>query len=224
MIAPPRPASLVFAVLLAPLALAALAPVGCGPDKPEAKVAPKPSSSTTVTFTVSDAGPGGPTDGAPAGDAWTAGAADAIDMSTGDAPAANANADGAAGPCWKGFNPTGAAVPDLDELARRCCAGMSPLVGPVKQVFKQGEAKTIPVPFVPGCYRIIAVGGNGLKDVDLELKDPGGKLVAADNTPNDVFPMIHPNKEFCVDALQLLNLSIVVKKGGGEVAGGVWKR
>jgi hypothetical protein len=132
--------------------------------------------------------------------------------------------DAPAPPCWKGFNPTGNPEADVADLGQRCAQGMSPLVPPVKYAFKAGESKSIPVPIVPGCYRVIAVGGKGVKDVDLALKDASGKIVAADMTPDDVFPMIHPNKEFCSESMQFLTLVISVKKGSGDVAGGVWKR
>jgi hypothetical protein len=197
---------------------------GCGGSEKKPKGPTGPSSSTTVIVSTTDAG--ATSDGAIAWpDVGTLSTADAGTVATADAtpPADDAPAESGV-PCWKGFVTTGNDVADLQELGKRCCAGMTPLVGPVKQVFKQGEVKTIPVPFVPGCYRIIAVGGTGLKNVDLDLKDQGGKEIAADKTPNDVFPMIHPNKEFCVDAVQFLNLSIIVTKGSGEVAGEVWKR
>ncbi len=136
--------------------------------------------------------------------------------------AASASAD--APPCWKGFAVTGNAVNDLADLARRCASGMQQIVPPVKHVFKEGEAASFPVIFPAGCFRVIAVGGAGVKDVDLMLKNNAGTLIAADLTPDDVYPMIHPNKEICFDALQILTMSMVVKKGSGEVAGGVWKR
>ena len=200
---------------------------GCGPNKPDAQNPPPKGSVSTATSV--DAGP---VDAAPA-DAMIGVPDAAPDAPVGiwpvDAGDAGASLEAAtdavaAAPCWKGFTTSGNAVSDLAELGKRCTVGMTPLVGPVKQAFKQGEVKTIPVAFVPACYRIIAVGGTGLKNVDLILKDASGKVVAADETPNDIFPMIHPNKEFCVDAVQFLNLSIVVTKGTGEVAGAVWKR
>jgi hypothetical protein len=101
---------------------------------------------------------------------------------------------------------------------------MSPVGPPVKFAFKNGETKNIPVASLPGCYRIIAVGGSGVKEVHLVLKDQLGKQIAADMTPDDVLPMIHPNKELCLDSVQILTLSIIVKKGSGDVAGAVWKR
>lgn len=155
-----------------------------------------------------------PTDAAPDGNIWNP-----VLTAVGDAAP-----EAPAGPCWKGFAPTGNAESDVVELGHRCAAGMSQLVPPVKHNFKTGEAKIIPVAIVPGCYRVIAVGGKGVKDVNLELKDQGGKVVAADMTPDDIMPMIHPNKEFCAEAVQFLNLIISVKKGSGDVAGGVWKR
>ncbi len=208
-------ASAVVVPFLGILAVSAMAG-GCGPDKPLPKP-PVPSASV-------DAAP--PPDAAPVDAAPPdLGTPLVVDAGAADVVAAADVSDAPAPPCWKGFAPTGNATADLLDLAGRCTVGMSPLLNPpVKQAFKQGEVKTIPIPFVPGCYRIIAVGGTGLKDVDLELKNQAGGMVAADNTPNDVYPMIHPNKEFCIDALQILNLSIIVKKGTGEVAGGVWKR
>ena len=217
-----RRSALVASVIAAPFLLAAtLSSTGCGPDKPTAKPPPKGSGSSSIDAGVSSTDAAPPSSDAPsANDAWSSDAipGDALTLVT------DAGGDGGAAPCWKGFATTGNAVPDLNALAARCAAGMTPLVGPVKQAFKQGESKIVPVVFVPACYRIIAVGGTGLKDVDLILRDNTGKVVAADETPNDMFPMIHPNKEFCVDALQILNLAIVVKKGAGEVAGGVYKK
>ncbi len=130
----------------------------------------------------------------------------------------------AGGACWKGFAVTGNAVADANELGRRCAAGMAPFVPVVKYAFKAGETKTLPVPSIPGCYRVIAVAGAGVKDVQLVLTDAAGREIAADRTPDDLFPMLYPNREICLDAVSLLNLSIVVKKGSGDVAGGVWKR
>jgi hypothetical protein len=201
---------------------------GCGPSTPDTKTPPKGTSSITTGSPDAGGKEAAPVDAmVPAPEAATDGPIGVWPVDAAEAGLAlgDGATDAPAGaPCWKGFTTSGNAVSDLDALGKRCTGGMTPLVGPVKQVFKQGEVKTIPVAFVPACYRIIAVGGTGLKDVDLELKDASGKMVAADNTPNDVFPMIHPNKEFCVDAVQFLNLSIIVKKGSGEVAGAVWKR
>jgi len=213
---------LVFVVVSTPFTLSALA-TGCtgsgggkGATSPSTSVSPA-TADAALTAPPPDAGP-----------AMVVADAHQPDVNDGNiwgpVMAAADAAPEAGGACWKGFTPTGNAEADVVELGHRCAAGMSQVVPPVKHVFKQGEAKVIPVPIVPGCYRVIAVGGKGVKDVDLELKDPGGKVVAADKTPDDIFPMIHPNKEFCAEAMQLLQLTISVKKGSGDVAGGVWKR
>lgn len=197
---------------------------GTGPTGPTG-----PSGSVSATASPSGATGVAADAGAPA-DALVASALDAAPGADGNlwqpllADAGAAASDAPPPPCWKGFAPTGNAEADVADLGSRCAQGMSPLVPPVKHTFKAGESKSVPVPIVPGCYRVIAVGGKGVKDVDLALKDAAGKIVAADMTPDDVFPMIHPNKEFCTESVQFLNLVISVKKGSGDVAGGVWKR
>ncbi|MGZ3416554.1 MAG: hypothetical protein ACXVEF_22500 [Polyangiales bacterium] len=219
---------LVVATLSTPFALGLFAALplsaGCTGSKPAAN----PAASTSASTSASEAGAAMTT---PPDAALPDAATLALDAGDGNpwAPvlaSASASGDAAAPACWKGFTPTGVPEADVADLGNRCAVsqGMTPLIPPVKHTFKQGESKSIPVAIVPGCYRIIAVGGKGVKDVDLALKDNAGKIVAADLTPDDIFPMIHPNKEFCADSVQFLNLTISVKKGAGEVAGGVWKR
>lgn len=216
---------IVALVVTTPFALALAFAGGCGNSKPAAN--PQPSVSTSSSSSAP------PDAGTAIGDAVSM-TPDAVQLVTdvgGDGnpwaavmASADAATDAQAPPCWKGFTPTGNPEADVVELGHRCAAGMAQLFPPVKYHFNQGESKSIPVPIVPGCYRLIAVGGKGVKDVDLALKDNAGKVVAADMTPDDIFPMIHPNKEFCAEAVQFLNLVISVKKGSGDVAGGAWKR
>ena len=217
---------LVLVTLTAPAAMVALFAGGCGNGGSTGPAVPSASTSAPKTGGADAALVPPPAD-APAiaiGDAHHPDVQPDGNIWNPVLSVADAAPEAPAGPCWKGFAPTGNAEADVVELGHRCAAGMSQLVPPVKHTFKQGEAKVIPVAIVPGCYRVIAVGGKGVKDVNLELKDQGGKVVAADMTPDDIFPMIHPNKEFCAEAVQFLNLTISVKKGTGDVAGGVWKR
>lgn len=222
--APTRNVLTLALALAAPFGLAAtLASGGCGGPAKGPDSAVGAGSEDAGTATSTSVVPTVVTDAAAPRDATP------DKSSTPDAAAASSSAvvvdAGPPPPCWAGFKPTGSAVPDVADLGGRCTQGMSQVIPPVKQSFAQGEKKQIPLIIPgPGCYRIIAVGGTGVKDVDLEVRDGSGKLVAADNTPDDIFPMIHPNKEWCPDAAQFLTLSIIVKKGAGEVAGGVWKR
>ncbi|GAC1574116.1 MAG: hypothetical protein NVS3B20_05770 [Polyangiales bacterium] len=224
-----------IASVLIPLCAATVCALqGCGGDTPPPKTpAPVsatsgiPSSSVVADMHAVGAEPPSREAGPPLLDAAFS---DSTELATTtDASWPSSSLDGgvtgdAGKACWASFRPTGNAVNDVQTLGQLCAAGMVQVIPPIKYVFKAGESRTLPIPFLPGCYRIIAVGGTSVTDVDLILKDGAGKIVAADMTPNDVFPMIHPNKEYCVDAAQLLNLNIVVKKGAGEVAGGVWKR
>ena len=208
---------MVVNALVAPAIAIAMFAGACGPGKEAAgPTSPSTSASTSGKPTAKPAADAGLI--APPADAVAVSPTDAQDGNIWN-PVLTSTVDAApeapAGPCWKGFAPTGNAEADVVELGHRCAAGMSQLVPPVKHNFKTGEAKVIPVAIVPGCYRVIAVGGKGVKDVNLELKDQGGKVVAADMTPDDIMPMIHPNKEFCAEAVQFLNLIISVKKGSG---------
>ena len=219
-----RVAAVAFAAAL-PLAFATLLGGGCAGGgqgaqavAPTTSAPPAPSSSEVLpplpdAYTSEIAVDAA----APTASAWTP-APNEAGLALTDAPAPPPP------PCWKGFVPTGNADADVATLGARCAQGMNPLIPAVKQSFKAGESKSIPAPLMPGCYRVIAVGGAGVKDVDLALKDASGKIIAADMTPDDVFPMIHPNKEFCAESMQFLTLVITVKKGAGDVAGGVWKR
>ncbi len=217
-----RRATVVAAVLTLPALLMSSTLAGCG-EKPTPKP-PGPASGDAAT--EASAAPTSPADAPPTSsgivsEASVVTVADAVPEATILLVAADA---APAGPCWKGFTPTGNAVADVGELGKRCTVGMSQPIPTVKHTFKQGEKKSFPVLLFPGCYRVIAVGGTGVKDVNLELTDNTGKLIAADNTPDDIMPMLHPNKELCIDGSYIANLTISVKKGAGEVAGGVWKR
>lgn len=215
-----RTCSLVAASLAAPVAVAIGFASGCG--GPSGGANTKTPASVTASSGSDDAG--ATLIAPPAPDTGTAPVDAGAASSSADAIAATDASDAPAAACWQGFTPTGNADVDLADLGKRCTVGMTQVFSPTKAPFKAGDVKAFPVPFPPGCYRIIAVGGTGVKDVDLELKDASGKVIAADRTPDDTFPMINPNKELCLDSLQLLTLSIIVKKGSGDVAGGVWKR
>jgi hypothetical protein len=197
---------LVVATLSTPFALglfAALASsTGCT-GKPAANPASSTSVSASTAMPASEAGP------AMAADAMTDAPTTSLDAGDGNPWAAVlASADAAdAGPppaCWKGFTATGVPEADVAELGNRCAIsqGMTPLIPPVKHTFKQGESKSIPVAIVPGCYRIIAVGGKGVKDVDLALKDNAGKIAIAGGT-------VHKQTDLALEKMDYLVSGVV---------------
>lgn len=219
-----RRATVVATVLCIPPVLASPWLAGCG-DKPNPKNPVAASGDASASGDAAPEASAVPTSSGVVSEAGVLLVSDALPLSSTSESGVLVTTDAApAGPCWKGFAVTGNAVADVGELGKRCAAGMTQPIPTVKHVFKQGEKKSFPVLVLPGCYRIIAVGGTGVKDVDLELTDNAGKLIAADNTPDDIMPMLHPNKELCIEGSYIANLSITVKKGAGEVAGGVWKR
>jgi hypothetical protein len=101
---------------------------------------------------------------------------------------------------------------------------MQRILGPLKKPMHAGERLSSPVPLPPGCYKIFAVGGAGVKDLDLALSDAAGHEVAADHTDDDTNPMIQPKGEYCVTSFQLLTVTITVKKGSGDVVGSAFRR
>lgn len=127
-------------------------------------------------------------------------------------------------PCWKGFKPSGDPDADLEALAGKCAAGMTMVGAPAHMTFTQGETKTAPVTLPPGSYRFIAIGGKGVTDVDMMLKDIKGTIVTADLTPDDAAPVMPTTKEFVVTETTIYTLSVVVKKGAGDVVAAAWRR
>lgn len=101
---------------------------------------------------------------------------------------------------------------------------MQRILGPLKKAMHPGERLSAPVPLAPGCYKLFAVGGAGIKDIDLALTDAAGHEVAADHTDDDTNPMIQPKGEYCVGSFQLLTVTITVKKGSGDVVGSAFRR
>lgn len=103
------------------------------------------------------------------------------------------------GPAW---------VPDgvLDDVgtamsvrARQFAAGFAPASQMARATIRQGmEGVMVPGTVQAGyCYRIIAVGGAGVRDLDLFLYDPTGRQVDADRAP-DNYPVIGLNRPLCI--------------------------
>jgi hypothetical protein len=126
--------------------------------------------------------------------------------------------------CWSGFKTTGDAMGDLMRLSAVCAKGMLPIVPPSKRSFKEGEVLDLKYPLPAGDYRFMAVGGTGAKDVNLSFLTPDGKVVAADLTPDDIFPVLKPSDlPVTVTEPGIYTLRVEMKKGSGEIAGGAWR-
>jgi hypothetical protein len=83
--------------------------------------------------------------------------------------------------------------------ARQFALGFAPASDLIRATIRQGnEGVMVPGTVQAGyCYRIIAVGGAGVRDLDLMLYDPTGRQVDADRAP-DNYPVIGLNRPLCI--------------------------
>lgn len=128
--------------------------------------------------------------------------------------------------CYTDFKPSGLLDNDLRRLTRDCAErhGMS-AVTPVAKAEQSAKAPadryTFFVPSAGYCYRVLAVGGSGVSDLDLLIRTPDGEQVAADVT-HDKYPVLPPQGPLCFDIPGLYVLEVSVFEGSGRYAVQVW--
>jgi hypothetical protein len=125
--------------------------------------------------------------------------------------------------CWKGFKTTGDAMADLARLSTTCAKGMTPVSPPSVRDFAEGEVVELKYPLALGSYRFLAVGGAGAADVNLSLFDASGKRLSADVTADDTTAILHPTKSVVISEFGVYTLKVEMKKGAGQIAGGIWR-
>ncbi|MDP9148670.1 MAG: PPC domain-containing protein, partial [Myxococcota bacterium] len=92
-------------------------------------------------------------------------------------------------------------------------------VGPLHQgVLAERHEERVPLELAPGCTTIVAVGGDGIRDLDATLLDREGQRQAHDTT-------IEPQAVLraCVDAAGTYVLVIRAAAGGGAWVAGTWQ-
>ena len=128
--------------------------------------------------------------------------------------------------CYGDFTPSGNARADLIRLTRSCgVAGGMRAITPVR-VEEQADGDPVDrytffVPYAGSCYRVFAVGGRGVEDLDLLLRGPEGEDVVADLS-HDPFPVLPPNEPICIGTPGLYQLEVSVFRGSGRYAVQVW--
>lgn len=128
--------------------------------------------------------------------------------------------------CHAGFEPTGNAEADLQDLTHRC--GEPTSMVPHSEVLTgwqtaTGDVARYTVHFDEGrCYRAFGVGGEGVRDLDMGWHDPSGRLIARDVRP-DEWAMVAPNGPTCADASGDFVLVVSVERGEGAFAVQVWR-
>jgi hypothetical protein len=71
------------------------------------------------------------------------------------------------------------------------------------------------------CYRVYATSTTNVRDLDLLLRDPTGREVAADLT-DDSWPVLPPKEPLCFQETGLYVLEVSVHRGAGRYALQVW--
>jgi hypothetical protein len=104
--------------------------------------------------------------------------------------------------------------------ARQFARGFIAVTDLVRGDLRAGQRRTIVAAVVGGhCYRVMGVGGAGVEDLDLALRDLTGNLIDADRSSDDV-PVIGLDRQLCLPAgmgNQSVQLVIRVARGEGEV-------
>jgi len=120
---------------------------------------------------------------------------------------------------------TGYAVNDwvsanMTTRARQFANGFVAVTDLIRGTMREGERRSVVASVVAGhCYLIIGVGGAGVRDLDLFLRDMTGRVIDQDRAP-DNYPVIGLDRPLCISqgmGNQPANLEIVMFRGTGEI-------
>ena len=185
-----------LAILLAPLA------AGCLEASPRPAETPDWKRPRTASLDVSDTHPG---------------------------PSGAAQVDRLGDPFWSacygGFQLTEDPVSDLDRLGLACGAprGLGS-VSPVHVGAQKAEDPAERLVFRARkgrCYRLFAVGAAGVRDLDVAILAPDGRLIAADLS-KDAWSVVPPRGPWCPDEEGPFAIDVSISDGEGAYALGVW--
>lgn len=100
--------------------------------------------------------------------------------------------------------------------ARQFAAGYMPITQLYRSSMGQGQTQFVTVTASPGrCYRIIGVGGVGVRDLDLRLRDQSGNVIDQD-VATDNFPVLGLQRQLCLNWAGSFQVEIMMYSGGGE--------
>jgi hypothetical protein len=100
--------------------------------------------------------------------------------------------------------------------ARQFAAGYMPITQLFRSSMGQGQRQYVTVNAQPGrCYRIIGVGGAGVRDLDLRLRDMNGNVLDQD-VATDNFPVLGLQRPLCLNWSGTFQIEVIMYSGGGE--------
>lgn len=105
---------------------------------------------------------------------------------------------------------------NMTMRARQFAAGYIPVTQMYRSQMMQGQNQFVTVTAQPGrCYRIIGVGGQGVRDLDLRLRDQSGNVVDQD-VATDNFPVLGLQRQLCLNWTGTFQIEVIMYSGGGE--------
>lgn len=100
--------------------------------------------------------------------------------------------------------------------ARQFAAGYMPVTQLFRSSMGQGQRQYVTVNAQPGrCYRIVGVGGAGVRDLDLRLRDMNGNVLDQD-VATDNFPVLGLQRPLCLNWSGTFQIEVIMYSGGGE--------
>jgi hypothetical protein len=91
-------------------------------------------------------------------------------------------------------------------------------VGPIQRAsLAEGREARVPLELASGCTTIVALGGQGVRNLDVALMDPSGVSVAHDTT-HDPQAVVRA----CVDKAGTYALVVRMAEGGGDFIAATW--
>ncbi|MEZ4298257.1 MAG: hypothetical protein R3B70_25110 [Polyangiaceae bacterium] len=127
--------------------------------------------------------------------------------------------------CYKDFRPTEGPSADLQRLALSCAAprglrATSPLHNATQKAEDRAERLVLRVR-KGRCYRLFAVADAGIRDLDVSVLAPDGRLVAAD-VSKDPWSVVPPRGPWCPDEEGPFAVDVSVADGEGSYVVGLW--
>ncbi len=106
---------------------------------------------------------------------------------------------------------------NMTMRARQFAAGYFPVTQLYRAQMGQGQHQFVTVQIAPGrCYRIIGVGGPGVQDLDLRIRDMNNNVVDQD-VATDNFPVLGLNRQLCPTWNGTFQVEIIMYSGGGDI-------
>ena len=105
---------------------------------------------------------------------------------------------------------------NMSLRARQFAAGFMPVTQLFRSTLYQGGRQFMTVDAQPGrCYRIVGVGGPGVRDLDLRLRDMSGNVIDQD-VATDNFPVLGLQRPLCLNWAGTFQIEVIMYAGGGE--------